>query len=167
MMKKKRNVLFLGLIFTVLLIAADQVTKYLASVYLSGMAGISVIDGVFQLFYLENRGAAFGMLDNRQGFFIAVAAVMCIAAAYVYWRLPLSRHFHFMRMICVLIAAGSAGNMIDRLLHGYVIDFLYFSLIDFPCLTLQTVTSASERLSRSLPYLPSIETTNFYKGIMI
>ena len=131
------------------------------------MAGISVIDGVFQLFYLENRGAAFGMLDNRQGFFIAVAAVMCIAAAYVYWRLPLSRHFHFMRMICVLIAAGSAGNMIDRLLHGYVIDFLYFSLIDFPCLTLQTVTSASERLSRSLPYLPSIETTNFYKGIMI
>lgn len=132
MKREKSQTLLLGFLISVILIGADQASKYLAAVRLAGTSGISVIDGVFQLFYLENRGAAFGMLSDRQGFFIAVAALMCAAAAYVYWRLPLSRHFHFMRAICILIISGSVGNMIDRLLRGYVIDFLYFSLIDFP-----------------------------------
>lgn len=121
-----------GLLAAILLIAADQLTKYFASVYLAGSSGTPVIAGVFELFYLENRGAAFGMFANRQWFFIAVAVLMIAAAVYVYLHLPPSRRYTALRLVCVLIAAGAAGNMLDRLIYHYVIDFLYFSWIDFP-----------------------------------
>lgn len=131
-MKKKSSFLINGAILTVLLFILDQLTKYLAKVFLAGNSGITVISGVFQLFYLENRGAAFGMLENRQIFFIVVAVLMSIAAVYIYCRLPLDKHYHLLRFICILIVSGSVGNMADRLIYGFVIDFLYFKLINFP-----------------------------------
>lgn len=121
-----------GLFVSLLLLAADQTTKYLAQAYLMGSRGIEVIPGVFQLFYLQNRGAAFGMMENRQWFFAVIALVMILAACYVYLRLPMEKHYGLARIVCVLIVSGAAGNMIDRIFHSYVIDFLYFSLIDFP-----------------------------------
>lgn len=120
------------LIAFLLLTAADQFTKYLAVTYLAGKKEISLIPGVFELFYLENRGAAFGMFAGRQWFFIAVALAMLVIAFLVCRKLPASRHFGLLRLVCVLIAAGAAGNMLDRLFRRYVVDFLYFSLIDFP-----------------------------------
>ncbi|MFR3320681.1 MAG: signal peptidase II [Lachnospiraceae bacterium] len=87
---------------------------------------------IFELFYLQNRGAAFGILANRQWVFVMIALAMVAVAIYVYVYLPVTSHFPTMRICTVLIAAGAAGNMIDRLLHRYVIDFLYVSLIDFP-----------------------------------
>ncbi len=131
-MNRKRKTLLGGLFVSLLILAADQLTKYLAESHLMGSRGVEVIPGVFQLFYLQNRGAAFGMMENRQWFFAAVALVMMLAAGYVYARLPLEKHYSLLRVVCVLIVSGAAGNMIDRILHGYVIDFLYFSLIDFP-----------------------------------
>ncbi len=131
-MYKKRKTFLDGFFIALLLLAADQLTKYFAQRQLMGNRGIDVIPGVFQLFYLQNRGAAFGMMENRQWFFAAVALVMMLAAAYVYVRLPLQKHYSLLRAVCVLIVSGAAGNMIDRIFHGYVIDFLYFSLIDFP-----------------------------------
>lgn len=131
-MEKRRKLLAGGLLITVLLTVVDQVTKYLASSHLIGTAGVSVIPGVFELFYLENTGAAFGMLDNRQWFFIIIAVLMAGAAVYVYLHLPSESHYGGLRLVCILIASGAVGNMLDRILHGYVIDFLYFSLIHFP-----------------------------------
>lgn len=131
-MKKKTSVYWLGLLSVLLFLAADQLTKYLAQLYLAGGRGVSLIPGVFQLYYLENRGAAFGMLTDRQWFFVVVAVAMTAAAAYVYLRLPSGRHYFLLRIVCVLIAAGALGNMADRIRCNYVIDFLYFSLIDFP-----------------------------------
>lgn len=121
-----------GLFFLVVLTAIDQLTKYLAAVNLKGTAGISLIPGVFDLFYLENRGAAFGMFADRQWFFIMIALIILAAAVYVYILLPQETHYIGMRICAVLIAAGAVGNMIDRIAHRYVIDFLYISLIDFP-----------------------------------
>lgn len=121
-----------GAVSLVLLTVLDQVTKYYAVRYLKGRAGISVIPGVFELFYLENRGAAFGMFENRQWVFIMIALAMLAAAVYVYLFLPGERHFHGIRFCMVLIGAGAVGNMIDRLARRYVVDFLYVSLIDFP-----------------------------------
>ena len=115
-----------------ILLAADQITKYLAAACLSGGRGISLIPGVFELFYLENRGAAFGVLKDQQWFFIGVAVIMLLMAWLVYCRLPGDSHFNLLRVVCVLIASGAAGNMLDRLFRHYVVDFLYFSLINFP-----------------------------------
>lgn len=131
-MKKNNFYPAAGILSFLVLLAADQLTKFLAEAFLAGNRTFSLIPGVFQLYYLQNRGAAFGMLSGRQWAFIIIAAVMTCLAVYVYLHLPGSAHYHFMRIVCVLIAAGAMGNMIDRVTRHYVTDFLYFSLIDFP-----------------------------------
>lgn len=131
-MNTKKRIFFTGVWVTILLIAIDQITKYFALTLLSGTSGIEVIPGVFELFYLENKGAAFGMLDNRQWIFILIAIVMTAGIGWVYMKLPEKRVYRLLRVICILIAAGAVGNMIDRLVHHFVVDFLYVSLIDFP-----------------------------------
>lgn len=122
----------IGLFGAAALTLLDQLTKYLAVRFLKGAPGQTIMPGVFELLYLENRGAAFGMFRDRQWMFIVIASIMIAAAIYVYLFLPAQKYYHGIRICTVLIAAGAAGNMIDRLLHHYVIDFLYFSLIDFP-----------------------------------
>lgn len=131
-MRKRKSSLFVGIMAVFILFVFDQATKHFAQSFLAGTRGISVIPGVFELFYLENRGAAFGMFADRQWFFIFVAVLMTAVSAYVYVRLPDDRHYRPLRLICILIAAGALGNMADRLIWNYVIDFLYFSRIDFP-----------------------------------
>lgn len=121
-----------GLIAFILLAAADQLTKYAVCVYLKPRRGLELIPGVFQLYYLENRGAAFGILNNRQIFFIAAALALTVIICCVYVRIPEDRRYIPLRFVCVMLAAGAVGNMIDRIFRGYVVDFLYFSLIDFP-----------------------------------
>lgn len=113
-------------------IAADQWTKALAVSHLKGQPPFVVIDGVFELLYSENRGAAFGMLQGRQGFFFLVALVVVAAVIYFLWRMPVKRKYVPMTVCLFLIAAGAVGNMIDRVSQGYVVDFLYFKLINFP-----------------------------------
>ena len=130
--EKSLRMYLAGMAFFGLLIVLDQFTKYAAETYLKGIGTKPVIPGVFELFYLQNRGAAFGILANRQWVFVMIALAMVAVAIYVYVYLPVTMHFLAMRICTVLIAAGTAGNMIDRLLHRYVIDFLYVSLIDFP-----------------------------------
>ncbi len=131
-MKKKRNVAVCGIIVWILLLAADQITKYLAQLYLKGTSGIPLLPGVFELFYLENRGAAFGMMTDRQWFFILVALAILVLAVWFFRKLPTDSYFGWMRFLCVLIGAGAVGNMIDRIVYGYVTDFLYFKAINFP-----------------------------------
>ncbi|MCD7884952.1 MAG: signal peptidase II, partial [Lachnospiraceae bacterium] len=131
-MRTNKVFIALGGICTLLLLAADQITKYFAHTYLAGTYGFSLIQGIFELYYLENRGAAFGILNDCQFFFIIIALIIAALAIYVYVRLPLDRVFYPLRFVCILITAGAAGNMIDRIVRGYVVDFLYFSLIDFP-----------------------------------
>lgn len=130
--KKNNNYIAAGFFLLLALTAVDQLTKALALTALKGSSGISLIPHVFELFYLENRGAAFGIFANRQWFFVMIALVILAAAIYVYTLLPGDRRYHPLRFCCVLIAAGAIGNMIDRIVHHYVIDFLYFSLINFP-----------------------------------
>ncbi|MCR5161825.1 MAG: signal peptidase II [Lachnospiraceae bacterium] len=129
----KRSVIAEIIIF-IILVLGDQLTKLAARTYLRGRGGADVIPGVFRFEYLENRGAAFGILNNRQWIFILFAAVIILAIIFIYTRLTRMRdkRYRFLRLICVCLAAGALGNMLDRILHTYVIDFLYFSLIDFP-----------------------------------
>ena len=115
-----------------LLVLLDQATKLAAVSALKDGGPFVLIPGVFQLQYLENRGAAFGLLQNARIFFLAVTLIALAAVIYVLVRLPLKRKYIVLRFLMVLIAAGAVGNMIDRVFLGYVRDFLYFSLIDFP-----------------------------------
>ncbi|MEE1050480.1 MAG: signal peptidase II, partial [Lachnospiraceae bacterium] len=130
--KAFRLILAAEAVLTALLVILDQATKLAAVSALKDGGPYVLIHGVFQLQYLENRGAAFGLLQNARIFFLAVTLIALAAVIYVLVRLPLKRKYIVLRFLMVLIAAGAVGNMIDRVFLGYVRDFLYFSLIDFP-----------------------------------
>jgi signal peptidase II len=119
---------------TAVCVAADQYTKSMIVKHLAGKEPIVLIHGVFEILYTENRGAAFGMLQGKQGFFFVIALIVLAAAAWVMVRLPdfSEKRYHLLKLCVAWITAGAVGNMIDRLSQGYVVDFLYFKLIDFP-----------------------------------
>ena len=121
----------IGIIAVVLGVALDQYTKDLAITHLQGNP-ISLIEGVFELRYLENRGAAFGLLQNQQAFFLIIASITLFFILYLYIRMPQTKHYLCLRACMISITAGAIGNMIDRVRFQYVVDFLYFDLFDFP-----------------------------------
>lgn len=115
-----------------ILVLIDQITKNLAVLHLKDTAGIPIISGVFRLYYLENTGAAFGALKNMQPFLILICIIALILFFIFYQRIPFTKHFRLFRICLSVLAAGALGNMIDRILHHYVIDFFFFELINFP-----------------------------------
>lgn len=131
MSKKCKQILFfiIGLLGS---IGFDQWTKYLAVKNLKYKSPFVIWDGVFELYYSENRGAAFGMMQGKQGFFFLIAAIVIIVVFYLLCKMPSERKYLPFTGCLFLLVSGAAGNMIDRLSQGYVVDFLYFKLINFP-----------------------------------
>ena len=113
-------------------VAFDQISKLAAVIFLKGKPPFILIDGVFQFLYLENRGAAFGMMQDRQIIFIIGAVLITMIVILLYGRIPQERKYLPLRICAVLLVSGAVGNLIDRIRLNYVIDFLYFNLIDFP-----------------------------------
>ena len=109
----------------------DQVTKILAADRLADGPFV-IIPGVFELRYLENRGAAFGMLQNQRVFFLVLTIVFLLFISRIYLKISTDRKYLPLRILSIVVTAGAIGNFIDRLILVYVRDFLYFSLIDFP-----------------------------------
>ncbi len=125
--------IFLPVLFIPVLILLDQLTKKWAVASLRGHDDIILIRGVLQLRYIENRGAAFGILKDSRLFFIILTILFAvvITAIYVSYYKRQRANMAFV-LLYSFLAAGAIGNFIDRLIHGYVVDFIYFSLIDFP-----------------------------------
>ena len=97
-----------------------------------GIGLIHGIENVFCLHYLENHGAAFGIFQNQQLFFLITTAIILAGIGYFSYKLPQDKKYLPLEIISLFVSAGAIGNFIDRLSYGYVIDFLYFELIDFP-----------------------------------
>ncbi len=130
--KTNRTYLLAGIFGVTGCIAFDQFTKYLAVIYLKNKPPLSLISGVFELSYLENRGAAFGILQGQKLFLVLITAVMLSLLVYIYLRIPRERYYRLIRLTLTLLISGAIGNLIDRCRQDFVIDFFYFSLIDFP-----------------------------------
>ncbi len=131
----KREKIFFIIVDIILmgaLILLDQFTKLLAVKHLMGKPSIPIIPGILELEYLENRGAAFGLLQNQKVLFLLIGTVFLIVVLYYLCRLSTDRRYRLVRFFMCLIAAGAAGNMIDRFRQEYVVDFIYVSCIDFP-----------------------------------
>ena len=121
----------LSIIIILIVIAIDQLSKIVCANALKLGESIDIIKGVFSITYVENRGAAFGMLQNAQVFFIIATIIAC--GAMLYFMIKEYRCMHTaMRVSLALIFAGALGNFIDRVALGHVRDMLYFELIDFP-----------------------------------
>ena len=131
--EKKRLLTFVMFIFsTVILVAFDQWTKSLAVEHLKGQEDITLIPGVLCLHYLENRGAAFGIFQDQRTFLLILTAIILICVCYVLWKIPSDKKYNLLKLLCFMVTAGGIGNLIDRVRLNYVVDFIYFSLIDFP-----------------------------------
>ena len=122
----------IALISVILAILIDQGTKYLAVIHLKDQTPFIIIKNVFQLRYLENNGAAFGILQNKQWLFVLGALIIVFFVCFFYKKLPATRRYLPLRICMVLLVSGALGNVIDRVMHRYVVDFFYFELIDFP-----------------------------------
>ncbi|MEE0954679.1 MAG: signal peptidase II [Eubacterium sp.] len=123
---------FISLIIIAILVAFDQFTKHLAVSRLMVRGPVVLIRGVLELRYLENIGAAFSMLLGKRTFLLTLTVVFLIAAFWFFIHIPDEKHFRPLSYTIIVLIAGALGNMIDRIANGYVVDFIYFSLIDFP-----------------------------------
>lgn len=132
MSKYKAKLLCMDVLIVALLLAFDQFTKHLAVVYLKGKDAFILIDGVLELDYLENRGAAFGMLQNQKFFLVAVGIVFMAVICYFLIRLPDRKKYFVIHILASAIIAGGLGNMIDRIRLDFVVDFISFVLINYP-----------------------------------
>lgn len=121
-----------SLILIGLLVLLDQWTKHLAVSHLMNKSDFVLIPNVLQLHYLENTGAAFSMLEGKQTFFAVATPILLILLLILLFRMPRQKKYLYLDYIIVLVVAGAIGNHIDRVLNNYVVDFIYFSLINFP-----------------------------------
>jgi len=129
---KKGKMLCIDLIVGLVLLALDQVTKYLAIVRLKGQPAYPIIQGVLELQYLENRGSAFGLLQNQKFFILFVGVIFLAVILFFLFKLPNLKKFCPVHILLAVIIAGGIGNMIDRIRFDYVVDFISFILIDYP-----------------------------------
>ena len=120
----------------IILLALDQVTKSLAVQHLKGSEPFVIWDGIFEFHYFENTGAAWGMLQNKQLLFYILTVIFCGVVLYEVYRLYKNPRYTPFVYTIFLVLAGALCNFIDRIMNQYVVDFLYFKLIDFPIFNL-------------------------------
>lgn len=138
MMNKNKMFIF-ELVAVIVLVVMDLITKQLAVKFLSDES-VSIIPGVFSLTLLEggNSGAAFGLFQGGFWFFVVITVVVIAIAVFMLKKLTYEKKYRFVHYAIILLLAGALGNFSDRVItiarygHSYVIDFLYFELINFP-----------------------------------
>ena len=117
-------------LFTLLLIIADQITKYFTVSMLKPVGSVEIIKNILNFTYVENRGAAFGILQNARWVFIVLTTIA--VAAIIIYLLKEKPKDKTLTCSLSLILAGAIGNMIDRILKGFVVDMIEVTFIDYP-----------------------------------
>lgn len=121
-------VLYLAIfLFTILL---DQLSKFLMTSNFAPGEGFCVIKGILDFTYIRNEGAAFGMLQGARWFFIVLTVV--VFAVLIIYLIKAKPTSHLEKTALALLAGGALGNFIDRVILGFVRDFIEVKFIDFP-----------------------------------
>ena len=134
--RKLNKILYLlqAVVFAAL-VMIDQITKVLARNNLNPVNGgkdIPLIKNVLVLHYLENRGSIWGILQGKVDFLLIVSVVLFVLLVYIYIRIPKVSFYLPLLWLDTLMIAGAVGNTIDRIVFGYVTDFIYVEIINFP-----------------------------------
>lgn len=119
-------------ILSVILVFIDQITKRIAYVNLFNKEPYAVVDNVLYFVYVENKGAAFGILQNQFSLFLILTILVLLIIIIALYKLKLSRNNVLYYVFLLFIFSGAIGNFIDRVKNRYVVDFIYFKPIDFP-----------------------------------
>ena len=128
----------LAIVFAALIVVADQLTKYYVVTNYTLGESVPIIDGIFNLTYIHNSGAAFGILKNQRWFFLAITAIIIIICVTMLIRRTYKSKWMYWAICTVL--GGGVGNMIDRIFRdGKVIDFIEFGFFEFPIFNLANI----------------------------
>ncbi len=114
----------------IVMLGVDVAAKLAAVEYLKPLNSLALWEGVFHLTYVENRGAAFGMLQGARVFFIIITLV--VIAAIIFFAGKNKNKSKCLNWSLTLLVSGAVGNLLDRIFRGFVVDFFDFCLIDFP-----------------------------------
>ena len=127
----KKLVGFLWGIFCLGLFLIDRFTKIYMLENLQPVGEKPVIDGFLQFSFIENRGAAFGILQGRIWFFIILTVVIGAVIIYFIRKLIIKSKYPEIIFSLILILAGAVGNLYDRIAYGFVVDFFELMFVDF------------------------------------
>ena len=123
----------ISIIIIFVCVGMDQLTKLFAINNLRDLADeIPVINKVFGLYYVENKGISFSMLSSKMALIIIITSIIMLILIYVMIRTPKTKYFMPFSIVLSVIVGGAAGNMIDRIFRGFVIDFIMLDFINFP-----------------------------------
>ncbi len=114
------------MLYTLIIIVLDQLSKYAIKILLRPYESIEVVKGIFNITYVQNTGAAFSILKGKTHFFTITTLLVIIAIIYAIIKLPAKKRE--IRILLALVLGGAVGNLIDRLRYGYVVDFLDFRI---------------------------------------
>ena len=114
-------------VLIIVILILDQLSKILALRYLAPVGSIPIIKNVFHLTYVENRGAAFGILQNQKLFFVIFALMVL---GFIWFYAYNNRLNKVMVYGLGLVVGGVVGNLIDRVRLGFVVDYLH--IMNFP-----------------------------------
>ena len=137
-----------ALISVVVLVCIDQFTKYLVVGHLKDRPAYVLIRNIFQLEYLENRGAAFGILQNQRVFFYISVLLITAAVIWFYSKVPMEKKYLPLRICAVLIVGGAFGNCIDRIRLIFNVADIYVTVAAFLLVILILVYYKEEDLER-------------------
>ncbi len=129
-MKKKQAVL--AVIYAAVLVIIDQVIKYLVTSKMKLGEYHKVIGDILGLEYIRNTGSAWGILSDHPILLAIFSIFVLLLIVFAYKNLCCSDRYKPVRIMLITILGGAVGNMIDRFRLKYVVDYIYFKLIDFP-----------------------------------
>lgn len=124
--------LLMYILTLVIIVGGDQITKYIVDFTLQLNQGYTIIENFFYFTYSHNAGAAWGIFQGKMNLFFMISIVATIAI--IYYFMQTESYQKFTRFGLVLVFSGMVGNLIDRILFGYVRDFIDFIIFgyDFP-----------------------------------
>lgn len=123
---------FIFFITNIVLLFVDRFTKVLSILKLKSKPEFIVIKNFFSFEYVENSGGAWGILNNFTFFLILISALFIILTTIIYFRLCKNKSNKLLKCSLLLVISGATGNLYDRIIYGYVIDFISLKFIRFP-----------------------------------
>ncbi len=130
--KNKIKIYIIPILCIGLLVAFDQITKFIVRTSFALYESHPLIKNVFHLTYIQNTGIAWGMFKNGRTIFLILTVAVLLVCACIYAKIPENKRFTPIRICLVFLVSGAIGNMIDRISLHYVVDFFDFRLINFP-----------------------------------
>ncbi len=133
--------MFLWSVVAVIIVILDQLTKFLVIENIGRTEIVNFLPGILEFVYVENTGAAFNILSGRIGFLSIISVAFTVAV--IWYMLSKKPQNKLLRVALMLLSAGALGNAIDRILRGYVVDFIKTVFIDFPVFNVADIAITS------------------------